>query len=67
MSHKQWLLSFGLVIIICTSCNKDTIVQNDEQVGKSRISYFPDVITTGARLVITGSAVITRGIGKKRE
>jgi hypothetical protein len=52
MSHKQWLLLFGLIIIVCTSCNKDTIVQNDQQVGKSRISYYPLVITTGSRLVI---------------
>jgi hypothetical protein len=41
-----WLLVSGI------ACNKDSIVQNDQKVGISRISYFPVVVTTGSRLVI---------------
>lgn len=52
MSYKHWLFSLSLIVIALWSCNKDTIVQNDEQVGISKISYFPAVTTTGARLVI---------------
>ncbi len=47
------------VIALFTSCEKDSIISNDKQVGISRVTYYPNFEMTGDTVVsiIKGSSI----------